>query len=229
MKCIKKNEIFFWVIPIGILLIISLISFIFSRDIGIAMLTTSIGIIFTTIWLNILLPRRENKQWEIVKNEVRKDLKTEVKALFEVTIGYFKGSSVGGVFPKDEDEEKVWERYKLEKLEEFSKKENLDVSSLGTWLLEKGTPSVYSRYKEEISTIESKYFKFLKPEEVLSLIKIQKILTYLIRIVDAAKIKNSFFPHTKEYNEQNLSKYSIDLYKEILNFHNNSISLFDTT
>lgn len=222
----KTNDMLFWILPPLALIIISIITIYLNLQIGISVLITSIGIIFTTLWLYILLPLRENRKWKIVENEVRNELSSTIRNLFDVTIGYFKGGIISLVSEVREgiDEEALWENARLEKLKEFSSKDTLEIYSAGKLILEKGNSATFIRYKQDIGEIERKYFKFMKPTEILSLIKIQKLLTYMIHITNATQVKLLRIPD--RFYEENLCKYGLELYKEILYFHNNFIKLF---
>jgi hypothetical protein len=215
----------FWILPIIILILASILSLYLNFQIGISVLITALGIIFTTVWLYILLPVRENRKWKLVEKEVRKELSATVRNLFDVSIGYFKGGTISLVYEVREgiDEEALWENARLSKLKEFSNKD-LEISSTGKLILEKGNPSAFIRYKQDIGEIERKYSKFMKPEEILSLIKIQKLLTYLINIVNSSQMK--VFRSPDKFYEDNLCKYGLELYREILHFHTKFIKLF---
>jgi len=211
----------FWIIPILILLVISLFVFFINLQIGLSVLITVFGIIFTTIWLYILLPMREKKSWKIVENEVKKRLADDLKNLFLVTIGSFGDGVISGT--ANYNEEINWEKAELNKLKEVSNREKLVINAVGKARLKAGNPAVYDRYKENISQIEDKYFKFMKPGEILSLIKIQKDLTYLSNIV-------KFFNlgvYSVESNEKDFAEYSLSLYKEIYYFHEKFTKLFE--
>ena len=216
----------FWIIPIIFLIIASFITLYINLQVGISVLITSIGIIFTTIWLYILLPQRENRRWKFVEKEVKNELSSTIRNLFEVTLGYFKEGTIAIKYEVKEgvDEEKIWENARLEKLKEFSKKDRLEISEIGKIILKNGNSATFARYKKDLGDIENKYFKFMKPQEILSLIKIQKLLTYLINITNSTQIK--IFRSSDKYYEENLCRYSLDLYKEIFHFHVNFIKLF---
>ncbi|MFA5856889.1 MAG: hypothetical protein WC867_06000 [Candidatus Pacearchaeota archaeon] len=222
----KFKDKLFWIVPILALIIISLFSFYLNPQIGISVLITSIGIIFTTIWLYILLPQRENRKWKFVEKEVRNELSSTIRNLFDVSIGYFEGGTISIIYEVKQgvNEEAIWENARLEKLKEFSKKDNLALSDIGKLILKKGNPATFVRYKQDLGEIERKYFKFMKPEEIISLITIQKLLTYLINITNSTQVK--IFKSPEKYYEENLCKYALELYKEIFHFHTNFIKLY---
>ena len=227
MKNEKLTERLFWIVPIVVLIIINVWVYFIHGDLFFSILISSISILFTTLWLYVLLPLKERLKWQLVEKEIKKELVIELRALFDVTIGYFKGGVISLSYEVKEglDEEKIWENARLEKFKEFSNKKELEISNVGKAFLKAGNPAVYVRYRKDISNIENKYFKFMKPLEILSLIKIQKLLTYLINITNSTKVK--VFKFSEEHYEKNLCKYSLELYKEIFHFHKNFINLFN--
>jgi hypothetical protein len=172
---------------------------------------------------------REKKNWVTVEREVILELKSEIRSLYDIFLGYFEKGFISISYEMKEgiDEEEVWESEKLKKLREFDNKKNINMSKMGQTILEKHEPLTLLRYKTSISNIENKYFKFLKPKEVMSIIKIQKLLTYLVNISNSAKVKHELFKLPKEHHEKNFCKYGLELFKEINYFDKNIINLFE--
>ncbi len=218
----------FWIIPLLILIVISGLSFLISNNFGVSVSITTFGILFTTIWLYVLLPLKEKRQWEFVEKEVRKQLREEVRSLSDIFTGYFEGGIISLSYEMSEgiDEEKLWENARCEKLKEFAEKEELKMSKMGKVILHKNDPKTLIRYRKDLSNIENKYFKFLKPKEVLSLIKIQKLLTYLINISNSAKINHSLLSFSKEHYEKSFLEYGLRLFQEINYFNKRILNLF---
>lgn len=159
-------------------------------DLGINLISESIGIIITVVFLSLLFGLRERKQWKVVKDEVHFHIQHNSSVLFDMILTYvengyeFKKSLLN---IKDKENRKKQIYLKLCKLKEV-KKITLDSKMLSKLLEDKILLEYFERVGRRFSYVENKYSKFLSPQLTISLMRIQDGLRILEQAVEMNKL-----------------------------------------
>ncbi|MFB6246054.1 MAG: hypothetical protein ABEI74_00470 [Candidatus Pacearchaeota archaeon] len=188
---ISKQEFVFWSIPILILTSLVLLSFSHSQRTGTTALTTAGSIIFTTVWLYALFPLKEKRKWEYVEFEIKRELGSMIRSLFDVTSIYFSEPS-----KTKKQESNTQEVYK-QKVRDMAKAEKLRLNSLGKKSLFKKKPTAIRKRRFEFSSFELKYFRFMNHSELYQVIKIQRLLFKLENIMNRSVSESFTIPKKK--------------------------------
>lgn len=195
---VSKQEFVFWSIPILILSYLVFLSFNHSQRAGTTALTTAGSIIFTTIWLYALFPLKEKRKWKYVELEIKHELGSMIRSLFDVTSIYFSEPSKNSNL-----ENNTKEVYK-KKIREMAKSEKLKLNSLGKRSLFKKKPIAIRKRRLEFSSFELKYFRFMNHSELYQVIKIQRLLFKLENIMNRS-VSESFTIPKKKFDRRFVS------------------------
>lgn len=175
------SEKSYWsILIIGLVVFVSLIGFVLiplgivDYSLGINLISESIGILFTIVFLTWLFTLREKNQWKIVENEVYSDIQMEMASLFNVILDYVKGGLMlkATVLAKSDKETRKRSFTVLQGLKDADQIAFNDVL-LYTLLESKDSVEPFLEIARRLSDIEMKYSKFLSTEITLSLIRLQ--------------------------------------------------------
>jgi hypothetical protein len=169
------------------------------KDIVTSLFAGAIDVIITIILLIIFIDMRERWKWKSVSDTVYESLGNEIHDLFTDLSNLCRiDETTGNInFYTNEDEN----------------------------LLNGGYGELFIYRKDHIKDLEQKYFKFLEPSIIISLIKIQKCLYSLdiiIRIRNRNRALNS--PYTRPDADilEYLKVKMIDIFREIGSLRNES-------
>lgn len=163
--------IWLWFIPYGIV----------EYNLGVNLLTSSIFMILTIVFLTWLFGLREKNQWKVVENEVYSSIRRNLRRIFTGILTYVEDAdeireSLGKMRGSEtKDKFLVNELCKLKDAEEI----RLDVLVVKALLEERILIEPFVTKARELSNIQLKYSKFLSPKLTLSLMKIQDYINDL--------------------------------------------------
>ncbi len=175
------SEKIYWIILIvGLIVFVSLIGLvlipcrILDYNLGINLISESIGILFTIVFLTWLFNLREKNQWKVVENEVYSDIQMEIASLFNAILDYVEGGLKLKVtaLGKQDKETRKKSLIVLQELKDTEKMKLNDVL-LYTLLENRNSTEIFSEIARRLSDIERKYSKFLSAEITLSLMRLQ--------------------------------------------------------
>ena len=176
------SEKTYWIILIvGLIIFVSLIGFmvvpyeILDYNLGINLISESIGMLFTIVFLSWLFNLREKNEWRVVKDSVYSHIQNHLSSIFDGILTYVEnGFSIKKSFLsiKDEDTRKKHIYMQLCKLKD-AKKITLDTKMLSIFLEDRTFLDYFVRMARRLSDVESKYSRFLSPQLTVALMRIQ--------------------------------------------------------
>lgn len=157
----------------------SLIGFVFipykilDYNLGINLISESVGILFTIIFVTWLFSLRESRQWKLVKDEVIRRIGIRIHDICFHFINLIKLS----VQTPPEATVKEYKKIFLTQLEEANRKEQIELNNLGKQtLLKKEFIKSLKDDCDYLNNVETKYSKFLDPSLTRSLMRIEFML-----------------------------------------------------
>lgn len=152
-----------------LIIIIGISYFWYKEDFLIGLITNFLSIFVSVIIIEGILKYPEIMRWKKVENEIMSILKRELHGIFIDLRNLVKHNSVG-IMSNNGTEEEMFNEIDKRNLIEISEK--TEVSDVGKkWL--QNSEKLFMYRANKLSNIEAKYFKFLKPNIISSLIRIQ--------------------------------------------------------
>ena len=161
-------------------------------NLGVNLFTSSVFMVMTIIFLSLMINLHERKKWKKVEAIVLGEIGTALEHIFRSMVPYYKNGFAD------------WRRFSRLRpgsSEAFS--EHLGKLLRGEIRIEREVISLllenpklrereFMQFSHRLSEIETKYFRFLRPEIVLSIIKIEKSLSDLEGIATFYVVSNAF-------------------------------------
>lgn len=177
------SERTYWIILIaGILFFASLIGLVFipyeivDYNLGINLISESVGMLFTIVFLSWLFSLRAKREWRAVRDSVYTHIRNHLSSIFYGILSFaengFSEAQKYLLNIKDEDNGKKYIHTQLRKLKD-AKKIALDSKMLSIFLKDRSFLDNFVEMARRLGDIEDKYSRFLSPQLVISLINIQ--------------------------------------------------------
>ena len=219
----------YWIILIvGLIVFVSLIEFvlipyeILDYNLGINLISESIGILFTIIFLTWLFSLRETRQWKIVKDEVIRRIGVKV---YDICFDFINLLTLSVQTPPEATVEE-YKRIFFTQLEEVYRKEQIKLNNLGKQTLPKQEFIRSLRDGHDyLDNLETKYSKFLDPSLTRSLMKIKFMLNALNRNLGMRK-KPVFRSIPDDKLSDMMSILIHEIIKEIYVIHKMGIEIY---
>ena len=183
-------------------------------NLGVNLFTSSVFMVMTIVFLTWMINLQEKKKWKRVESMVCREIGVALEHIFRSMVPYYENGMIDWF---------LFNRLKSGASEAFVR--HLDGLLKGDRKLDKTTlrlflenPKLRERefldFGSKLGEIETKYFKFLKPEIVESLIKIEKTLSNLDVTASFFVVSNAFMQFASEKGllnkDQSKNQVSLD-------------------
>lgn len=187
------------------------------RDMANNLFAEAIGIIITIVLLIIFVDIKEQWKWNNVKHLVYDalgseiyDIYTDISNLCDIETALFVG---------DEDHDLAYERTLYKDLNKLIIKDNIIFTDSGKKiLLNYGYGELFIHRKDRLKELELKYFKFLEPSIIKSLMVIQQKL-YSVDLNMKIKRRGGMWFENDEGFFDLIKSRLVDIFKEIHSLH----------
>ncbi len=220
--------VWFWLMPDHIL----------EYNLGISLFSSSIFMVLTIVFLNVLLNAREKNEWKTVKNYVYSTIQEELTITFNEILNYIEnGLETKMSLLQLEDRETRNQKglTELRKLKD-AKELKLSAQPIAFLLEHENQLDVFLNVSRNLGEVETKYSKFLPPQLTLSLMKIRdsiRLLEASLELYTRFKNLNPVLgaPILQEVQELNMIPRTISLsfkklFEEIDNIHKIGIEFY---
>lgn len=194
----------FWLAPIVFFSILAVLIWVWlvpyrylEYNLAVNLFTSSVFMVLTILFLNVLFNAREESEWKAVKDSVKMDIQGEVGALFNEMLNYIENGfaiSSNLMFLQDKKSAYTAALSELHKLIE-AKELRLLETQLTFLLKQESEVKAFSEISDNISEIQVKYSQHLPSRVVLSLKNIDtslKMVKYVVRL----------FKHSEQWQSQ---------------------------
>jgi hypothetical protein len=214
--------VWFWLIPYYNL----------EYNLGISLFSSSIFMVLTIVFLNVLLNAREKSEWKSVKDYVDKTIQEELGVAFNEILNYVENGLATKISLLQLHDRKTRNQNGLSELRKLkdAKELKLGAVELASFLEHRNQLDTFLSVSKNLSEVETKYSRFLPPQLALSLMKIRdsmRLIENTVGIYMSLKSLNPALsaPISKEIHEMNeeipkiISASFKKLIEEIDNIH----------
>lgn len=168
--------VWFWLIPYCNL----------EYNLGINLFSSSIFMVLTIVFLNVLLNAREKSEWKTVKDYVDTTIQAELGVAFNEILNYVENGLATKMSLLQLHDRKTRNQNGLSELRKLkdAKELKLGAEELAFLLEHKNQLEAFLSVSKNLSEVETKYSRFLRPQLALSLMKIRDSIRLLDNVVE---------------------------------------------